>query len=151
MTSAEKMQLLQGMFNGAQLTNVQVIGVVESGAKVVYQEHAAREAEGDGLSREALAKAASAVQQYMWGASAYAVLFCELRDHWGYANNMAEFEREIESIADELHLDYRCKAGTLSDAFRNNPYLEKPVERWREIGAKGRALHLLEQFREVLP
>ena len=38
MNTEEKMQLLQGMFNGAQLTNVQVIGVVENGAKVVYQE-----------------------------------------------------------------------------------------------------------------
>lgn len=38
MNSLEKQQLLQGMFNGAQLTNVQVIGVAESGAKVVYQE-----------------------------------------------------------------------------------------------------------------
>jgi len=38
MTDEDKKQLLQGMFNGAQLTNVQVIGVVESGAKVVYKE-----------------------------------------------------------------------------------------------------------------
>lgn len=45
MKTEEKMQLLQGMFNGAQLTNVQVIGVVENGAKVVYQEvHGEKEA-----------------------------------------------------------------------------------------------------------
>jgi len=38
MSGEEKQQLLQAMFNGAQLTNVQVIGVVESGAKVVFSE-----------------------------------------------------------------------------------------------------------------
>ena len=102
------------------------------------------------LTRKALAEALVAVQRYMWGASAYAVLFCECRDHWGYPNNMAQFEREVESIGQEQHLDWSCKPGTLSDAFRNNPYLEKNVERWHDHGAKERSMMLLQKFQDNL-
>jgi hypothetical protein len=100
---------------------------------------------------EVLADAVAAVQQYMWGASAYAVLFCEYRDHRNYPNNMAQFERDIDAIARERHLTYRCPAGTLSDAFRHNPYLEKHVDNWPVIGVKTRSQHLLRKFQEALP
>ena len=152
MKTEEKMQLLQGMFNGAQLTNVQVIGVVENGAKVVYQEvHGEKGAGEESLSRESLSQAVAAVQKYMWGASAYAVLFCELRDHRGYPNNMSQFERDMISIAQERHLDWICKAGTLISAFRNNPYMKMRVERWEDIGVKSRSMQLLQKFQEELP
>ena len=97
------------------------------------------------------ANAVAAVQQYMWGASAYAVLFCEYRDHRSYPNNMAQFERDIDAIAREHHLTYRCPAGTLSDAFRHNPYLEKHVDNWPANGVKTRSMHLLRKFQEALP
>ena len=100
---------------------------------------------------EVLGEAVQAVQGHMWGASAYAVLFCECRDHRGYPNNMAQFERDIDAIACERHLTYSCKAGTLSDAFRHNPYLEKPVDKWPALGVKTRTLHLLRVFQELLP
>ncbi len=38
MKESDKKHLFDGMFKGATLNNVQVIGVVESGAKVVYRE-----------------------------------------------------------------------------------------------------------------
>ena len=107
--------------------------------------------ENEGIKHEDLAKAVSAVQSYMWGASAYAVLYCELRDHRGYLGNVAQLEREIDEIADELKLDWSCKEGTISDAFRNNPFLEKHVDRWKEIGAKSRVIHLLDHLQQVLP
>lgn len=107
--------------------------------------------ENEGIKHEDLAKAVSAVQSYMWGASAYAVLYCELRDHRGYLGNVAQLEREIDGIADEMKLDWSCKEGTISDAFRNNPFLEKHVDRWKEIGAKSRVIHLLDHLQQVLP
>ena len=105
----------------------------------------------ESFSREALADAVEAVQAHMWGASAYAVLFCECRDHHGYPNNMSQFERDIDAIAQERCLTYGCNAGTLSDAFRNNPYLEKHVDKWKDIGVKTRSMHLLQVFQEALP
>ena len=100
---------------------------------------------------DALADAVQAVQEHMWGAAAYAVLFCECRDHRGYPNNMAQFERDIDAIARERHLTYSCKAGTLSDAFRHNSYLEKHVDKWTACGVKTRTMHLLRIFQELLP
>lgn len=107
--------------------------------------------ENEGITHEDLAKAVSSVQSYMWGASAYAVLYCELRDHRGYLGNVAQLEREIDGIADDMKLDWSCKEGTISDAFRNNPFLEKHVDRWKEIGAKSRVIHLLNHLQQVLP
>ena len=104
-----------------------------------------------GLSHDLLARAVQAVQSHMWGASAYAVLFCECRDHWGFLNNMAQFERDINVIAEEYNLAYRCNEGTLSDAFRHNPYLEKHVDKWKENGVRTRSMHLLQKFQEALP
>ena len=105
----------------------------------------------ESFSRKALADAVQAVQAHMWGAAAYAVLFCECRDHRGYTNNMAQFERDIDAIAQERRLTYGCSAGTLSDAFRHNSYLEKHVDNWKDIGVKTRSIHLLQVFQEALP
>ena len=104
-----------------------------------------------GLSVDALADAIQAVQAHMWGASAYAVLFCECRDHRGYPNNMAQFERDVDAIAHQRHLTYTCSAGTLSDAFRHNPYLDKHVDNWPNMGVKTRSMHLLQKFQAELP
>lgn len=109
-------------------------------------------AEGDGrLCADVLGDAVQAVQADMWGASAYAVLFCECRDHRGYPNNMAQFERDVDAIARKRGLNYTCSAGTLSDAFRHNSYLEKHVDKWSGLGVKTRSMHLLQRFRAQLP
>lgn len=145
---------MMGMMKGANINmdHAQINMIVESGAKVVYQEVASSETPSEkNLTHEELAKAVAAVQAYMWGASAYAVLFCECRDHRGYPNNMAQFERDIDVIARERHLTYGCKAGTLSDAFRHNSYLEKHVDKWKDMGVKTRSMHLLQVFQEALP
>lgn len=105
----------------------------------------------ESFSHEALADAVKAVQAHMWGASAYAILFCECRDHRGYPNNMAQFERDIDAIAQKHCLTYGCNAGTLSDAFRHNSYLEKHVDKWKDMGVKTRSMHLLQVFQEALP
>ena len=97
------------------------------------------------------AKAVAAVQAYMWGASAYAVLFCECRDNRNYPNNKSQFEREVDGIAQELHLSWRCKSGTVSDAFGDSPYYNYKVDKWKENGAKERSLLLLERFQASLP
>jgi len=39
MTDKEKMELLKGMFEGANMSNCQIIMNVQAGAKVVYQEN----------------------------------------------------------------------------------------------------------------
>lgn len=102
------------------------------------------------LTDDLLAQAVKAVQQFMWGQSAYAVLYCECRDNRNYQGNMTQFECKIDGISEKYNLK-RCPPGTLSDAFRHNKYLYKPIDKWKENGAKPRSLQLLKKFQEALP
>jgi len=158
MTSEEKQALLAKMMGMMKEANInmdhaQINMFVESGAKVVYQEVGSPAASSSDkpLTHEELTKAVMAVQSFMWGASAYAVLFCECRDHRGYPNVYTEFEKEVDEIALERGLSWRCRPGTISDAFSDNSYLKLNVEKWKDNGAKKRSLILLEKFQEELP
>lgn len=144
--------------SNCQVFNGNISGCVFAmpGANVTQQatpptEPPAKAADEGLLSSDALAGAIQAVQADMWAASAYAVLFCECRDHRGYPNNMAQFERDVDVIARQRHLTYTCSAGTLSDAFRHNAYLGKHVDKWPAMGVKTRVMHLLQKFQAELP
>ena len=133
--------------------NYGTMNEVEAGATQInnyYGVEQQKAQESQAVTREEMAQAVVAVQSYMWGSSAYAVLFCELRDHKGYSNNMAQFERDITEIGEQYKLDWQCAEGTLSDAFRHNSFLEKHVDRWADIGAKSRAMLLLDKFQQAL-
>ena len=97
-----------------------------------------------------LPEAIVAVQSLMWGASSYAVLFCEGRDHQHYPNNMSQFERDVDGIAEAKGLDWRCREGTIADAFRNNKYMKMNVEKWEANGASKRVLTLLGAFQKAI-
>jgi hypothetical protein len=101
---------------------------------------------GTRLTPQRLGQAVKAVQQLMWGKSAYAVLFCVLRDRFGYPDNMSQFERDIEKARQTVKLTYDCPKGTISDAFRNNPILKKPIETWEKSGTSARYISLWSAF-----
>ena len=82
---------------------------------------------------------AKKVRAYFWGESSMAVIFCVCRDLYGYANNMSQFERE-----------FHLTEGLLSNTFRNNPFMQLPVGKWREQGAKDRVLRLAEAYRKAV-
>ena len=100
----------------------------------------------DGGLLAAYAKAMASVQGFMWGQSSYAVLFCELRDHHHFPNNMSLFEQEVDALAARGHWEHRCPEKTLVDAFRNNRFLLHHVDEWGTINAPARARALLKQF-----
>ena len=100
----------------------------------------------DGLLLTPFAQAMEKVQLLMWGQSAYAVLFCELRDHHHYPNNMSQFEREADMIAARRGWKCRCKAKTMVDAFRRNSFLFHHVDEWTTINAPARARMLQQTF-----
>ena len=87
-------------------------------------------------SVQMLAACVAEVREYFWGDSAMAVIFCTSRDSYGYANNMAQFER-----------DFGCQEGLLSNTFRNNPYMRLHIDKWAQNGAKGRVLRLVEAYK----
>lgn len=95
---------------------------------------------------ERLARAIECCQAYFWGNSAYAVLFCLLRDEYGMADNMSQFEAKIEQLPYNAKRDYACPKGTLANAFSDNPIYRQPVGKWKDK-ASIRILKLLEELR----
>jgi hypothetical protein len=81
----------------------------------------------------------SDVRSYFWSDSSLAIVFCVCRDSFGYTGSMSQFER-----------DFDCATGTLSNAFRNNPYMRLPVGKWAQNGAKLRVLRLADAYREAV-
>jgi len=100
----------------------------------------------DGISKDMLGSAIKKVERLMWGQSAYAVIFCVLRDKYGYGDNATSFENDIMSFSSRLGLQYHCPTSTISSAIYNNPYLKLHVDKWQKLGVKARSLLLAEAF-----
>ena len=75
------------------------------------------------LSKEVLGRAIKEVEKLMWGQSSYAVIFCVLRDKFGYGDIATSFENDIMTFSSRLGLQYACPPTTISSAIYNNPYL----------------------------
>ena len=105
------------------------------------------EAKGE-LDRNRLASAIESCQPFFWGASAYAVVFCLLRDEYDIENNQSAFERMVEELPYAGKRDFVCGKGTLANAFKNNPVFTKSISRWRMLNAPSRAITLLEELQK---
>lgn len=125
---------------GIQIVN----GKVEEEAKDYNDE------EGQ-LSNAKLARAIEDTQEYFWGNSAYAVVFCVCRDDFGMQPNKSAFERMVELLPYKSVPSYRCPTGTIANAFANNNliYSEK-VDKWESLGAQQRILKLRDELRKRL-
>lgn len=101
------------------------------------------------LDDSRLASVIEQCQSYFWGNSAYAVLFCLLRDEYGMPDNMSLFETRVEQLHYTRQRDYVCPKGTLSNAFSDNKIYKIHVSRWKGQASK-RIMILLEQLRRQL-
>ena len=142
MTQEEKMKMLQGMFQGANMQNAQINVVVEAGAKVVYKEELTSKNNIPQVSDEQMVKIVEECQSLFWAQSAWAVFYCVCRDYLGMSDHMTEFERYIKGLPYTKQLAYECPVGTIQKALGNNPYMKLPIDKWKTNGAKERALVL---------
>ena len=110
----------------------------------------ADEGSGKKLTLAVLSQAIAACRDYIWGNSAYAVLFGVVRDGFDYRDNMSQFEREVQAVAGMIALKYPCPTGTLASAFYYNPYLKKHFDNWKDMGVKERVLILKKRFSEAM-
>lgn len=133
----------KGLFDGAHFTNTQ-INVVTGNDNHISYEAPKREEKQEDVSIELMGKAMDAAKSMVWGNAANAVFFCAMRDHHHYQGTMSQFEREAQ------RLGHTCPEGTLRAAFRDNAYMKKHVDKWRELGAPQRVLSLMEQFEASL-
>lgn len=133
--------------------NVQyeVANVENGGIGIQLQQRTeAAEASPAEISKEQLARAIENCQPYFWGNSAYAVLYCLMRDDLGKDIPQSRFEQMIEMLPYKTERGYKCNAGTIANAFSNNAYLKMSVDRWQQNGAHSRSLTLLKKLREEL-
>jgi hypothetical protein len=131
--------------------NYGVMNEVEAGATQnnYYYGMPAQPADEEDDGEEAVdmamvAKAVGKCQAFMWGNAALAVVFCVCRDCIDMGSNMSLFERQLQEQG------VNCPTGTLAAAMQNNPYMKLPIERWKDNGAKERALILIKEFRKSM-
>ena len=80
------------------------------------------------LTDEILARAIESVSHLMNSHSAWAVIYCVMRDDFG-SNNKSAFERRINGLKFKKKMK-TCPKDTVSSTFSNNDYLSKPIETW---------------------
>lgn len=102
------------------------------------------------ITRETIGRCILVVQKYFWGKCCYAILYCVLRDKFGYDKKMKHFEDYINKMSKELHFDYICTKNTLSSAFNRNKYLKLNVDKWSKRGVKQRNIDLADDFYDAI-
>ena len=135
--------------SNCQVFNGPVSGCVFAmpGSNVTQQNTpATSQISGEVLSDEQLARAIEQSQAFFWGNSAYAVLFCLLRDEYGMADNMSMFEAKVEGLPYSGKRSYTCPKGTIINAFSNNPIYRQHIDKWKDK-ASIRIIKLLEELK----
>lgn len=80
------------------------------------------------LTDELLVQAIEKWSVYLNTQSAWAVVYCVLRDDFGYTN-VAQFERDIVQLPFNKKLP-DCPKDTVSKTLSNNPYMRKAISAW---------------------
>lgn len=97
------------------------------------------------LTDEILVRAIESVSHLMNSQSAWAAIFCVLRDDFGYSNQSA-FERKIKELKFKKNM-YPCPKDTISSTFSNNDYMVKLIDKWPE---EKKFFKLADAFRQKL-
>lgn len=151
-----EMPNFKGMFEGATLTNCTQNFIWGNETVHVHSNNKKEEddAEKDadkGLTKELMAQAIENCQEYFWANSAYAVLFCILRDDYKQKDlSVATYERMVELLPYKKKRMHTCQAGTISNAFSDNAIFHYPTDKWDEMKASQRIINLRDALRKEL-
>ncbi len=150
-----EMPNFRGMFEGAHLTNCtqnfiwgnETVHVHSNGEK---EDDTEKDAPKE-LTKEQLARAIENCQEYFWANSAYAVLFCILRDDCKQKDlSMATYERKVELLPYKKAREHTCPAGTIANAFSDNAIFNSPTDKWDDMNASKRIIKLRDALRKEL-
>ena len=98
-----------------------------------------------------MARAIENCQEYFWANSAYAVLFCILRDDYKQKDlSMATFERMVELLPYKITRKRTCPTGTIANAFSDNAIFNSPTDKWDDLNASQRIIKLRDVLRSEL-
>lgn len=102
------------------------------------------------ITSDKLVKAIEKCQEYFWGKSAYAVLYCIFRDDFKKSFSKNSFEAMIEDLPFTMNRSYKCTAGSIANAFTNNPVFYENIDEWEQFKPLPRILKLRNQLRNEL-
>lgn len=103
------------------------------------------------LNKELMARAIENCQEYIWANSAYAVLFCIIRDDYKQKDMpMTTYERMVELLPYKTTRKHTCPAGTIANAFSDNNIFYSPTDKWDELNASPRIIKLRDALRKEL-
>ena len=136
------------VFNG----NITGCTFAMPGSTVTQMPALQQEAESSGHmpSDEELARAIETCQEYFWGNSAYAVVFCIWRDDLKMRLTQTDFERKVEELPYKKVRDYQCPAGTIANAFCHNQIYNERVDDWDGFNPLPRIIKLRNRLRNAL-
>jgi hypothetical protein len=102
------------------------------------------------IAREKIGRCILAVQKYFWGSSCYAILYCVLRDRFGYDKKMKCLENDIRALSKEMHFDYVCPNNTISNTFYHNKFMRYHIDKWEGRQANSRATDLVDNVFDAI-
>ena len=147
-----EMPNFRGMFEGATLTNCTQNFIwgnetvhVHSNEKQdsdTDNEHA----ENKEISKEQLAQAVENCQEYFWGKSAYAVVFCICRDDYKMNMGKTAFEEMVEELPYKRERDFNCPKGTIANAFSDNQIFSENIREWDQYNPLPRIIKLRDEL-----
>lgn len=97
------------------------------------------------LTDDILTKAIESVSHLISTHSAWAAIYCVMRDDFGHSNQSV-FERRINGLKFKKEMK-SCPKDTISSTFSNNDYLSKPIETWPK---EKKFFKLADAFRQKL-
>jgi hypothetical protein len=102
------------------------------------------------ISNKELAEAILNCQEFFWGNSSYAVVFCVCRDDCDMTPNKSAFERLVELLPYQRRRSFNCPTGTLTNAFSNNPFFNLNIDKWTKANTSVRVIKLRDELRKCL-
>ena len=102
------------------------------------------------LTDEALTRVVENCQEYFWGNSAYAVLFCVCRDDYDENGNKSLFEQRLQKLPYKKSLTFYCHTRSISNAFSNNPIYNEHIDTWDSFNPLPRIIKLRDALRKEL-
>ena len=101
------------------------------------------------LTEEILARGIENCQEYFWANSAYAVPYCICRDDFKMTISYADFEEILEKLPFKKDIR-KCPAGTIANAFSDNPIFNEHIDTWEKFKPMTRIIKLRDALRKEL-
>ena len=130
-------------FCGRMVCNLSAPHVSVSHCGEVIRQFKARQKQHQPDMNERLTEAVIQCSHLFWAASAWAVVYCVMRDKYCYDKPVAEFERMAQALKLPATFRFVCGEGTVQRTISNHEYMRKSIDKWEEQGAADRELKLM--------